>query len=206
MLLPPAVAFSELDPPYMPHLLPLLPGLQDYRKPCPAKQPTAEALAQRTTAPKVPKPAAAAPPLSKNINPPGSEPAVCNAYLPGGTSTMARFLWVVQYFVANGFYVLIDYHPEPGNVEPVTESVDMFTGNWLRLWAGLSCLPNFQEELQGRVFLDLMNGAWCGWVWAAAPTAREHSSSSRAGLLVAGSWQGSGRLAVQRPLPGAWHQ
>jgi hypothetical protein len=71
---------------------------------------------------------------------------------------MARLLWVVQYFVANGMYVLLDYHPEPGNVEPVTESVDMFSNNWLRLWSGLTCLPNFKEDLQGRVFLDLMNG------------------------------------------------
>jgi hypothetical protein len=131
--------------------------LQDYKKPCPQKQPTAEALAQRTTAPKV-KPAAAAPPLSKNLNPPGSEAAVCNAYIPMGTSTMARFLWVVQYFVANGFYVLVDYHPEPGNAEPVTDSVQVYSNNWLRLWAGLSCLPNYKQELQGRVFLDLLNG------------------------------------------------
>lgn len=71
---------------------------------------------------------------------------------------MARFMWVVQYFVANGFYVLIDYHPEPGNTEPVTESVDMFANNWLRLWSGLTCLPNYQKDLQGRVFLDLLNG------------------------------------------------
>lgn len=75
-----------------------------------------------------------------------------------GTSTMARFLWVVQYFVANGFYVLVDYHPEPGNAEPVTDSVQVYSNNWLRLWAGLSCLPNYKQELQGRVFLDLLNG------------------------------------------------
>jgi hypothetical protein len=71
---------------------------------------------------------------------------------------MARFLWVVQYFVANGMYVLVDYHPEPGNAEPVTESVGVFSNNWLRLWSGLTCLPNFKTSLQGRVFLDLMNG------------------------------------------------
>lgn len=131
--------------------------LQDYTKKCPDKQPTAEALAQRTTNPKAPKPAAAAPALSKNINPPGSQPGVCNAYLPMGASTMARFLWVVQFFVANGFYVLIDYHPEPGNVEPITDSVETYTHNWLKLWTGLTCLPNWGKELQGRVFLDLMN-------------------------------------------------
>lgn len=146
---------------------------QDYSKPCPQKQPTAEALGQRTTSPKDGKPAAAAPALSKNLNPPGSQPGRCNAYLPGGTSTMARFLWVVQYFVANGFYVLADYHPEPGNTEPVVESVDMFAHNWLQLWSGLSCLPNYQKDLQGRVFLDLLNGEAPAWLvlWAPASTA-----------------------------------
>jgi hypothetical protein len=71
---------------------------------------------------------------------------------------MARFLWVIQYFVANGFYVVVDYHPEPGNMEPVTDSVGVYTNNWLMLWAGLTCLPSYEDELQGRVFLDLMNG------------------------------------------------
>ena len=131
--------------------------LQDYSKNCPEKQPTAEALAQRTTSPNATKPSTPAPLLSKNLNPPGSKPGVCNAYLPMGASTLARFLWVVQYFVANGFYVLVDYHPEPGNVEPVTETVEGFSNNWLRLWTAMSCLPNWDKELQGRVFLDLMN-------------------------------------------------
>lgn len=27
------------------------------------------------------------------------------------TSTMDRYLWTVQWFAANGMYVLIDYHP-----------------------------------------------------------------------------------------------
>ena len=34
---------------------------------------------------------------------------VCNAALPN-SSTYARFLWVVKFLTANGFYVLIDNH------------------------------------------------------------------------------------------------
>ena len=34
---------------------------------------------------------------------------VCNGALPNA-STYARFLWVVKFFTANGFYVLIDNH------------------------------------------------------------------------------------------------
>lgn len=95
---------------------------------------------------------------------------------------MARFLWVVQYFVANGFYVLADYHPEPGNTEPVVESVDMFAHNWLQLWSGLSCLPNYQKDLQGRVFLDLMNGEAPAWLCLWAP-----ASTTAAAAAVGGS-------------------
>ncbi len=35
--------------------------------------------------------------------------ATCNAYLPSG-STLQRFLWVVGFYAANGFYVLVDNH------------------------------------------------------------------------------------------------
>lgn len=148
---------------------------QDYSKPCPQKQPTAEALAARTTAPNTPKPAAAAPKLSANINPPGSQPGRCNAYLPSGVSTLARYLWVVQYFVAEGFYVLVDYHPEPGNTEPVTDSVDVFANNWLRLYTAFTCLPNWDKELQGRVFFDLMNEPdGVGLTWDASKGGRKN--------------------------------
>ena len=40
---------------------------------------------------------------------PPPEGARCNAYLPGG-STLQRFLWVVGFYAANGFYVLVDNH------------------------------------------------------------------------------------------------
>jgi hypothetical protein len=34
----------------------------------------------------------------------------CNDYLPA-SSVLDRYLWAVEYFVSNGFYVLVDYHP-----------------------------------------------------------------------------------------------
>ena len=36
---------------------------------------------------------------------------VCNTYVPS-QSTWARFLWTVQVFVSQGFYVVIDYQPQ----------------------------------------------------------------------------------------------
>ena len=36
-----------------------------------------------------------------------SVPGVCNAYLPEDT-TLDRFLWVVNYFTQQGFYIILD--------------------------------------------------------------------------------------------------
>lgn len=102
---------------------------------------------------------------------------------------MARFLWVVQYFVANGFYVVVDYHPEPGNTEPVTDSVGVYTNNWLMLWAGLTCLPNYEEELRGRVFLDLMNGeARMHWQRSGQQCGPDEQRQPQQDRLVVGSF------------------
>lgn len=36
-----------------------------------------------------------------------SVPGVCNAYLPEDT-TLDRFMWVVNYFAQQGFYIILD--------------------------------------------------------------------------------------------------
>ena len=36
-------------------------------------------------------------------------PGVCNAYLPEDT-TLDRFMWVVNYFAQQGFYIILDNH------------------------------------------------------------------------------------------------
>lgn len=81
------------------------PLLQDYSKDCPQQAPTSQDLAARATNPDLPKPNA---PVPYNLTQPaGSKPGRCNAYVPAGASTLARYLWTVQYFVANGFYVVV---------------------------------------------------------------------------------------------------
>jgi aryl-phospho-beta-D-glucosidase BglC (GH1 family) len=86
--------------------------------------------------------------------PPAGGDTRCNTYLPW-TSTLDRFLWVVQWFAANGFYVLLDYHPM--GQEYTSYSTEAFVGNWTQLWRAVSCLPNFESGLRGRVFVDLLN-------------------------------------------------
>jgi hypothetical protein len=46
-------------------------------------------------------------PSSEFLLPMNSVAGTCNSYLPSGISTLPRFLWVVEYLVANGMYVLV---------------------------------------------------------------------------------------------------
>lgn len=41
------------------------------------------------------------------ILPVASASGTCNAYLPNGPTTLPRYLWVVQYLVASGMYVMV---------------------------------------------------------------------------------------------------
>eukprot|EP00775_Hariotina_reticulata_P008523 gene8523-8705_t len=81
---------------------------------------------------------------------------VCNSYLPSSNSVgLERLLWMVQYLVASGFYVVLDYHPTPD--DPTAMNVKEFAESWLILWAAVTCLPNFSTDIRGRVLLDLLN-------------------------------------------------
>jgi hypothetical protein len=82
-------------------------------RPCSGPAPTQEQLAKRTTPP---KPAAKAANSSSStapefVAPEGYGSNGCNGYVPAATSTLTRFVWVVNYLVSNGFYVVLDHHP-----------------------------------------------------------------------------------------------
>lgn len=78
--------------------------IQDYGKPCPGPVPTSDVLAARATNPESPRPNAPAP--FEFTKPEGFKAGRCNAYVPND-NTLSRFLWTVQYFIANGFYVVV---------------------------------------------------------------------------------------------------
>ncbi len=75
---------------------------------------------------------------------------VCNADLPN-TSAYARFLYVVRYFTANGFYVLIDNHLSFDNTAVSNAA------QWLiwykQLMTDIVQLPSTRN----RVMVDIMN-------------------------------------------------
>ena len=65
---------------------------------------------------------------------------------------LCRFLYVIQYYVGNGFYVLIDYHAGLGLIEVdrrIVSNQTIFAQNWLSLLDALRSLPSYAEQLQG---------------------------------------------------------
>jgi hypothetical protein len=80
---------------------------QTYSKPCPRQAPTDKQLAARATPTSHVKVAADQQLPYTFLVPDSPTPGRCNAYLPNGPTTLSRFLWVVDYFVQSGFYVLV---------------------------------------------------------------------------------------------------
>ena len=61
-------------------------------------------------------------------------------------STLERFLWVIQFYVGNGFYVAIDFHPLAGDPNP--NNTELFVQNWRTLWQAIVGLPTFEQHLK----------------------------------------------------------
>jgi Cellulase (glycosyl hydrolase family 5) len=78
----------------------------------------------------------------------------CNSYLPS-RNNMDRLLFVVQQFVALGMYVVLDYQPQ--GLEQQAYNLDAFVNGWADVWRKVTCLPNFNSDLAGRVLIDVMN-------------------------------------------------
>jgi len=51
--------------------------------------------------------------------------------------------------------VLIDYHPM--GLEWIQNDEKAFVAGWKWVWSSVACLPNFNDDLRGRVFVDIMN-------------------------------------------------
>jgi aryl-phospho-beta-D-glucosidase BglC (GH1 family) len=76
---------------------------------------------------------------------------ICNDYIPMD-STLKRLQWVVSTFTRNNMYVILDYHPM--GTEPVSK--ESLPTKWLSLWESFLEMPNFNEDIKGRVILDLI--------------------------------------------------
>lgn len=67
-----------------------------------------------------------------------------------------RFLWQVQYLIAQGIYVLLDFNSQRGWEHNMLHG-QLLARNWGTLWQALTDLPEYKEHMLGRVFPDLAN-------------------------------------------------
>ncbi|EIE25045.1 hypothetical protein COCSUDRAFT_46570 [Coccomyxa subellipsoidea C-169] len=111
---------------------------------------TADTVKQSVIPPGVTTPAGVNPP---ELMAPGDAlgaSGVCNADLPN-TSGYARFLFVLRYFAANGFYILIDNHLSFDNTAVSN------TAQWLIWWKQLMTDVAALPSTRNRVMVDIMN-------------------------------------------------
>lgn len=74
-------------------------------------------------------------------------------------------------------WLQIDYHPHDQE-EMYLNDPETFAKKWRYLWAAFNCLPGFDSNLKGRVFLDLLNEPdEYGWV-------QLHGCVASAGMYV----------------------
>lgn len=117
---------------------------RSYQFDCPAL-PTAEEIGASVTPPG--QDPISAPELP---SPPVRTPGKCNDYLPS-SSVRDRFLWVVKFFVDNGFYVMIDNHAR----EDQTYLEDR--NAWIQQWSALAEDILSDPDVSGRVIFDILN-------------------------------------------------
>lgn len=89
-------------------------------------------------------------PIADLPNPPARTEGKCNDYLPS-TSVRDRFLWVIKFFIQNGFYVMIDNHAREDPT--VLESKEAWVSQWAALAEDLMSDP----EIAGRIIFDILN-------------------------------------------------
>ena len=105
---------------------------------------------------------------------------------------ICRFLYVIQYYIGNGFYVAIDYHAGLGQVESDRQTVSnpsVFQANWLALLTAIQSLSTYETQIKGKStclkflsvpsghdeckFLPSRNIAWMVLaVWVTVPAVR----------------------------------
>jgi hypothetical protein len=96
--------------------------------------------------------------------------AACLSLLPN-TTTLDRYLWSVQWFLANGLYVIMssDVGSTTGagvscsssnsssSSSSCTQDTAAAADAWAWLWKAVVALPHFDASVQGRVLLQLAN-------------------------------------------------
>jgi hypothetical protein len=109
--------------------------------------PTQAQIQASVTDPSVPTPPGTTIPLM--VAPPTRTAGICDNYFPNDT-TLNRFLWVVNFFAKNGFFVLIDNHSED---QTVLQNPQQWVQDWVRLVTAISQDPVSKRMLM----IDILN-------------------------------------------------
>ena len=110
--------------------------------------PTQAQIQASVTDPSVPvPPGKEIPPM---LAPPTRTPGMCDNYFPNDT-TLNRFLWVVNFFAKNGFYVLIDNHLREDQI--AIQNPQKWVEDWVKLVTAISQDPVSKSMLM----VDLLN-------------------------------------------------
>lgn len=123
----------------------------------------------------------------------------CNAFVPSDNAHN-RYLWMVQYLVGQGFYVVIDFHPTKFFASSPDTRLYMnstrFFNEWHKLWTELMTLPTYSTSLRGRLMVDIHNEpdafniGWPTWTRLAVGAAsRLWRLDSTVPMLVSGTNQ-----------------
>ncbi|KAF6250478.1 glycoside hydrolase superfamily [Scenedesmus sp. NREL 46B-D3] len=111
-----------------------------------------------------PRPPGTLPPV-----PPLSPPGMCNSYVPRTGAVEELLLWTVEFFVAQGFYVMLNHHSLVSG-DQIQRNPSDFANAWARLWGKLAAKKQFQARLLGRVFVDITNEPdFMGMKWSDRP-------------------------------------
>lgn len=110
--------------------------------------PSQSTIQASVTNPSQPVPSTATiPPM---IAPPTRVAGKCNDYVPN-TSTLDRFVWVVNFFAKNGFYVLIDNHLREDQTALQNRQ------EWLELWKDLVGRISQDPLSKKMLMIDILN-------------------------------------------------
>lgn len=139
------------------------------------------------------------PPVAPPAPPRKGDPA-CNWYLPDASTVRDRLLFAVQYYVANGFYVILDWHPTDapeGWARADSETAGdaaAFAAQWGSLARSMASLPAWRAgHLPGRVFFELMNEPdRLGLAWN-VPTKGRVNETALAAAVVSGAVGSGGK-------------
>ena len=123
----------------------------------------------------------------------------CNHYAPPAETLLDRFLWVVDFFASNGFYVMLDN--QFNYDRSATDDPGLWVAQWGKLWREMVAR---HPESARRVLLDVLNepDVW-GLGWSPGMGKDEHGKETGEPVPAAGDLYLEAMDALDAEWPGS---